>query len=60
MVGVIALKKRQFFNPRFFYDQKNALAGRISAIVKNEYLRVKPKDLNKVTKRGVESVIIYN
>lgn len=38
----------------------NALAERINGILKNEYLLVKPKDLNEATKMVGESVILNN
>lgn len=43
------------------YDcYQNALAERINGILKNEYLLIKPKDLNEAKKMVEESVMIYN
>ncbi len=43
------------------YDgYQNALAERINGILKQEYLLVKPKDLNEARKMVAHSVKLYN
>ena len=43
------------------YDcYKNALAERVNGILKNEYLLIKPKDLEEAKRMVKQSINIYN